>query len=82
MDATILKRIVEIQIEQGDLLKRLVRMTAIREISTHVYLYHGGDNLQEASNAANLIVARFEQNQDELRKLVSELCSVSAPAVS
>ena len=80
MDAAFLRRIVEIQIEQGDLLKRFARMTAIHEMDNHVYIHHGGNKLQQAGREMGHIEECIKQNQEKLRELVADLHRAPATA--
>ena len=76
----ILRQLTEAQLEQGDLLERFARMTAIHEMDNHVYIHHGGNKLREASNAMSRIKECIGRNREKLRELVVELHKTPATA--
>ena len=77
--ARTLRRVMEIQIEQTDLLRGHVNVEATRQMNQHVYLYHGGRQLlREPSEIAEAL----DRNQESLRELVAELYKAPVQATS
>ena len=75
----ILRRLLEIQIEQTDLLRGHVNVEATHQMNQHVYVYHDGRKLPSEPSK---IAAALARNQESLRELVTELYKAPVPATS
>ena len=75
--ARILRRLLEIQIEQTDLLRGLVVVEATHQMNQHVFLYHIGRKLHRDPPE---IAASLDRNQETLRELIAELYKAPATA--